>query len=56
VARSSETYQKAKQLLGSAENHTADIEALDQIEAQANMMADSMADGRVKQFPDKFKM
>lgn len=37
-------------------NYTADIEAFDQIEVQANMMADSMADGIISQFPDKFKM
>jgi hypothetical protein len=37
-------------------NYTADIQAFDQIEALANMMADSMADGIVKQFPNKFKM
>jgi hypothetical protein len=35
-------------------NYAADIEAFDQIEALANTMADSMADGIVKQFPDKF--
>ncbi len=37
-------------------DYAADIEAFDQIEAQANMMADSMADGIISQFPDKFKM
>lgn len=37
------------------ENYTADIDAFDQIEAQANMMADSMAEGIVQQFPNKFK-
>lgn len=37
-------------------NYAADIDAFDQIEAQANMMADSWADGIVDQFPDKFKM
>lgn len=37
-------------------NYTADIAAFDQIEALANMMADSMTEGIVKQFPDKFKM
>ncbi len=36
-------------------NYTADIEAFDQIEAQANMMADSWSDGIMKQFPEKFK-
>lgn len=37
-------------------NYSADIAAFDQIETLANTMADSMADGIVKQFPDKFKM
>lgn len=37
-------------------NYTADIEAFDQIEVQANMMADSWSDCIMKQFPDKFKM
>jgi hypothetical protein len=37
-------------------NYTADVEAFDQIEAQANMMADSMASGIIQQFPDKFTM
>lgn len=37
-------------------NYTEDIEAFDQIEAQANMMADSWLDGIMKRFPDKFKM
>ncbi len=37
-------------------DYTADIEAFDQIELQANMMADSMADGIINQFPDKFEM
>ncbi len=37
-------------------NYAADIEAFDSIEAQANMMADSMASGIVEQFPDKFRM
>jgi hypothetical protein len=37
-------------------NYSADIVAFDQIETLANTMADSMADGIVKQFPDKFKM
>lgn len=36
-------------------NHTADIAAFDQIGAQANMMADSMAEGIRKQFHDMFK-
>lgn len=36
-------------------NYAADIDAFDQIEAQANMMADSWADGIVSQFPDKFR-
>jgi hypothetical protein len=35
-------------------DYTADIAAFDQIEALANMMADSMTDGIVQQFPDKF--
>jgi hypothetical protein len=35
-------------------DYTADIAAFDQIEALANMMADSMADGIVQQFPNKF--
>jgi hypothetical protein len=35
-------------------NYAADIEAFDQIEALANTMADSMADGIVLQFQDKF--
>jgi hypothetical protein len=37
-------------------DYAADIEAFDLIEAQANMMADSMAEGIIKQFPDKFEM
>jgi len=37
-------------------NYAADIEAFDSIETQANMMADSMANGIVEQFPDKFRM
>src|SRR5512137_16456 len=37
-------------------NYTADIEAFNQIETLANMMADSMAHGIVQQFPDKFQM
>ena len=37
-------------------NYSADITAFDQIETLANTIADSMADGIVKQFPDKFKM
>ncbi len=37
-------------------NYPADIAAFDQIETLANTMADSMANGIVQQFPDKFKM
>lgn len=37
-------------------NYPADIATFDQIETLANTMADSMAEGIVKQFPDKFKM
>ncbi len=37
-------------------DYTADVAAFDQIEALANIMADSMAEGIVKQFPDMFKM
>lgn len=47
---------KAEAVARLTKNYTADIEAFDQIEDLANMMADSMADGIVKQFPDKFKM
>ena len=36
-------------------DYTADIAAFDQIEALANMMADSMTAGICKQFPDKFQ-
>lgn len=36
-------------------NYAADIDAFDQIEAQANMMADSWADGIISEFPDKFR-
>jgi hypothetical protein len=36
-------------------NYTADIEAFDKIEALANDMADSWADGIAKQFPERFK-
>jgi hypothetical protein len=35
-------------------NYVADIAAYDKIRQQANMMSDSLADGIVKQFPDKF--
>lgn len=45
---------KAEAVARLTKNYTADIEAFDQIEIQANMMADSMADGIVQQFPDKF--
>ncbi len=37
-------------------NYPADISAFDQIQTQANSMADSMAEGIIKQFPDRFKM
>jgi hypothetical protein len=37
-----------------AENYTVDISDFDMIEAQAMMMADSIADGIVKQFPQMF--
>lgn len=47
---------KGKAVARITKNYTADIVAFDQIEAQANMMADSMADDIVKQFQNKFKM
>jgi len=47
---------KAEAVLRLTKNYTADIEAFDQIEALANTMTDSYADGTVEQFPDKFKM
>ncbi len=47
---------KAEAVARLTKNYTADVEAFDQIENQANMMADSMTDGIVKQFPDKFTM
>jgi hypothetical protein len=37
-------------------NYAADIADFDQIEIQANMMADSMAEGIIKQLPEKFKI
>jgi hypothetical protein len=46
---------KAEAVARLTKNYTADVEAFDQIQAQANMMADSMANGIVQQFPDKFK-
>lgn len=46
---------KAEAVARLTKNYTADIDAFDQIETQANMMADSMANGIVQQFPDKFK-
>ncbi len=36
-------------------NYTADIDAFDQIEVQANAMADSWTDGIISQFTDKFR-
>ncbi len=36
-------------------NYPADIEAFDKIEALANDMADSRAEGIAKQFPERFK-
>jgi len=47
---------KAEALARLTKNYTADISDFDQIETQAMIMADSIADGIVKQFPDKFKM
>jgi hypothetical protein len=47
---------KAEAVARLTKNYTADVEAFDQIEAQANMMADSMTEGIVKQFPDMFKV
>jgi hypothetical protein len=47
---------KAEAVARLTKNYTADVEAFDQIEAQANMMADSMTEGIVKQFPDMFKI
>jgi hypothetical protein len=45
---------KAEAVARLTKNYTADIEAFDQIETQANTMADSMTDGIVMQFPDLF--
>ena len=47
---------KAEAVARLTKNYTADVEAFDQIETQANMMADSMTYGIVQQFPEKFKM
>lgn len=44
---------KAESVARLTQNYTADIEAFDQIEALANMMADSMVDSIVQQFHDK---
>jgi len=44
---------KAEAVARLTKNYTADIDAFDQIETHANMIADSMADGIVQQFPDK---
>lgn len=37
-------------------NYTADIDAFDEIHRQAMTMADELADGIVKQFPEKFEI
>jgi len=37
-------------------NYTADIDAFDEIHRQAMTMADELADGIVKQFPEKFEV
>lgn len=45
---------KAEAVARLTKNYTADINDFDMIEAQAMMMADSIADGIVKQFPQMF--
>jgi hypothetical protein len=45
---------KAEAVARLTKNYTADISDFDMIEAQAGMMADSIADGIVKQFPQMF--
>lgn len=47
---------KAEAVARLTKDYVADIKTFDQIEAQADMMADSWADGITNQFPDKFKM